>query len=318
MPSEGGPLGVYGGKRPPTPDWFEAAVSARCETAFLDRGGRKVHYRRWGHADKRGLLLVHGNGAHAHWWDFIAPYFAEQFNVVAITLAGMGDSDWRDSYDLNGYSDDQLALADATGMLAHAQKPIAVAHSFGGFVSLNTSARHSDKFGGMVLVDSPVMPPNKADRGPPRTARAHKIYPNVEAALARFRLAPPQLCDNHFALDYIARKSLKPVTGEDGRQGWVWKFDPAIWRWLEMEQKPSDVLQAMSCRLAIIRGEESALMPDDVGVYMQELLGHQVSYVSIPHARHHVMLDQPLAFVAALRMMLAEWDNSTPHRGSAG
>ena len=55
-------------------------------------------------------------------------------------------------------------------------------------------------------------------------------------------------------------------------------------------------------------------MQDDVGDYMQELLGHQVPYISIPHARHHVMIDQPLAFVAALRTLLAEWDHSSPNR----
>jgi hypothetical protein len=27
-----------------------------------------------------------------------------------------------------------------------------------------------------------------------------------------------------------------------------------------------------------------------------------------------VMLDQPIAFISALRMLLAEWDHSDPHR----
>ena len=29
--------------------------------------------------------------------------------------------------------------------------------------------------------------------------------------------------------------------------------------------------------------------------------------VEVPEAQHHVMLDQPLAFVAALRMLLENW-----------
>ena len=75
-----------------------------------------------------------------------------------------------------------------------------------------------------------------------------------------------------------------------------------------------ELLKAAKCRVAIIRGEESALMPDEVRDYMRSLLGHQVPFVSIPHARHHVMLDQPVAFISALRMLLAEWDHSDPHR----
>ena len=30
-------------------------------------------------------------------------------------------------------------------------------------------------------------------------------------------------------------------------------------------------------------------------------------YVEIPEAEHHVMIDQPIAFVAALRALLAAW-----------
>ena len=36
--------------------------------------------------------------------------------------------------------------------------------------------------------------------------------------------------------------------------------------------------------------------------------------VEIPQARHHIMLDQPLALVAALRALLADWEHSTANR----
>ena len=58
--------------------------------------GAEVSYQRWGKRGAPGLLFVHGNGAHAHWWDFIAPYFAEHYNVAALTFSGMGDSEWRE------------------------------------------------------------------------------------------------------------------------------------------------------------------------------------------------------------------------------
>ena len=55
-------------------------------------------------------------------------------------------------------------------------------------------------------------------------------------------------------------------------------------------------------------------MPDEVKVYMEQLLDRKVPFVSIPHAYHHVMLDQPIAFVSALRALLADWDHSAPSR----
>jgi hypothetical protein len=47
------------------------------------------------------------------------------------------------------------------------------------------------------------------------------------------------------------------------------------------------------------------------------LMGPRAPVVEVPEARHHVMLDQPLAFVAALRMLLDSWVcNESVERGS--
>lgn len=313
MPSEAGPLAAYGGDAPDAPDWFRKAVAQPYESDFVDMDGTKVRYQRWGKRGAPGLLFVHGNGAHAHWWDFVAPYFAERYNVAALTFSGMGDSGWREAYTMSTFSAEQVAVAEDAGLFEADVKPIIVAHSFGGFVTLLTAADHGERFEGVVIVDSPVNPPDRPHRGPPRGARANRVYPDLKSALARFRLAPPQPCENHYAMDYIARWSLKK-TGEGDERGWTWKFDPQIWTRFDAGREPSDMLRSAKCRIAIFRGEDSTLMPDDVGDYMQSLLGHQAPFISIPHANHHVMLDQPLAFVAALRTLLGEWDHSTPNR----
>ena len=39
---------------------------------------RKLEVLTWGEVGKPGLLFVHGNSAHADWWSFIAPFFAER------------------------------------------------------------------------------------------------------------------------------------------------------------------------------------------------------------------------------------------------
>lgn len=307
--SEGGPLARYGGAVPEAPEWFLEAVCAPYEHASVLVDGVEITYQRWGTRGAPGLLFVHGNGAHAHWWDFIAPYFANEYNVAALTFSGMGESGWRDNYDMETFSREQVAVAQAAGLFDAPRKPVIIAHSFGGFVTLVTGAHHGARFEGMVIVDSPVNPPERPRDGPSRSGRPHRIYPDLAAALARFRLAPPQLCDNHYVMDYIARWSLKRAEG-----GWTWKFDPQIWTRFEPGLDPAEMLKAAQCRIAIIRGEESDLMPDDVGRYMRSLLGHQVPFVSVPHARHHVMIDQPIAFISTLRMLLAEWDHSEPHR----
>jgi hypothetical protein len=94
-PTGGGPLARFGGALVPGPAWFEQAVAQPFETSSVEVAGAKISYLRWGSRSRPGLLLVHGNGAHAHWWQYIAPFMAREYNVAAMDLSGMGDSGHR-------------------------------------------------------------------------------------------------------------------------------------------------------------------------------------------------------------------------------
>ena len=52
----------------------------------------------------------------------------------------------------------------------------------------------------------------------------------------------------------------------------------------------------------------------DTADYMYDLLGRAAPVVSIPEAHHHLILNPPLALVAALRSLLADWNHSIPNR----
>jgi len=73
-------------------------------------------------------------------------------------------------------------------------------------------------------------------------------------------------------------------------------------------------LRAISTRVALFRGDQSVVVPPDIAEYMYELLDRNAPVVSIPEAHHHLILDQPIAFIAALRTLLADWDHSIPCR----
>ena len=51
-------------------------------------------------------------------------------------------------------------------------------------------------------------------------------------------------------------------------------------------------------------------MTDEVVDYMLGRMPADVKTMVVPDADHHVMVDQPLAFVAALRGLLAGWSPS--------
>lgn len=306
-PNEG-PLAPLDGAKPDAPAWFDRVVAVEPESSFVEVEGARIHYLRWGDRTKPGLLLVHGNAAHAYWWGFIAPFLAREYNVAAMDLSGMGDSEWRKDYSMELFVDEQLAVCEAAGMFANGEPPIIVAHSFGGFVTMLTGALYGDRLAGTVIVDSPVNPPDRPGGPPKRVLRPHNVYPTMAAALARFRLMPPQTCDNLYIVDWVARRSLKAVEG-----GFTWKFDPAIWQRFSIGDTAAR-LRATKCRIAIFRGENSVLMPPEIGEYMFNLLGRAAPVVTVPEAQHHVMLDQPLALVAALRALLADWNHSVAVR----
>jgi len=295
-------LGPFQGEPPPAPAWFEAAVAQQPERSMVPVDGANIELLTWGEVGKPGLLFLHGNGAHADWWSFIAPFFAKDWRVAAISWAGMGGSDWRELYTGETFAAEIFAAIDAAQLEAGGVKPIVVGHSFGGFPTLYCAALHAERLRGAVMVDSSIQPPEKRWRGPPpRPDAANRVYPTLEAGLARFRLAPPQPCENLYIADYIARRSLKEVEG-----GWTWKFDPAIWQRFKMPDL-GEMLSQIACPAALMWGERSGLMHAETLDYMVGQMPKDVLLLPLPDADHHVMIDQPLAFVAGLRGLLAGW-----------
>jgi pimeloyl-ACP methyl ester carboxylesterase len=290
---------------PSAPLWFQRAIACAGEDRVVDVADCPIHYLLWPAQPKtsngRGLLFVHGGGAHAHWWSFIAPYFARDFRVAAIDLSGMGDSGRRASYGSDVRAHEMRAVIADAGL---GSQPFVVGHSFGGFMTMKFAAAFGEELGGVVIVDSPIRSPEEEAQSPlaPPNWGNRKLYPTFEAGLARFRLMPPQPCDNGFILDYIAHHSLMPV--EDG---WTWKFDGNALGARRFGEPFREYLQAVRCRAALLFGENSALVSRHTASYMSSLLGPDAPIVEVPEAQHHVMLDQPLAFVAALRTLLQSW-----------
>jgi pimeloyl-ACP methyl ester carboxylesterase len=291
------------------PEWFRRALAVPFEDASVAVGGRGIHYVAWGERDERGLVFVHGGGAHAHWWTHIAATFATQFRVVAVDLSGHGDSDHRDTYSLEQWTDEVIAAATHAGISG---PPVLIGHSMGGFVTIATAAIHGDAVSGVIVCDSPVTKPDP-EIGAYQLREAFgkpKTYASVDEVVARFRTVPPQDHYLDYVIDHVARRSLRPAPG-----GWQWKFDHSIFEQFTggMRSIALPYLAKVTCRLALLRSENGLVTPD-IGRYMYEQLGRVAPVFEIPEAGHHAMLDQPLILLTAIRALLADWDHSEPHR----
>jgi pimeloyl-ACP methyl ester carboxylesterase len=290
------------------PAWFSRAVAVPLSEERVEVEGASIHYLAWGEPGRRGLVFVHGGGAHAHWWSPVAATFAGQFRVAALDLSGHGDSDHREAYELDQWTDEVVAVAADAGMSG---PPVVIGHSMGGFVTIATAARHGDEVQAAIVCDSPVAhvdPEINAYRlreafGVPRT------YADFGDAVRHFRTVPAQdnYCD--YMVDFVARHSLKPVDG-----GWQWKFDRRVFEQFGagLGSLAEAYLADVGCRLALLRSEFGLVTPD-IGASMFEKLGRVTPVIEIPEAGHHAMLDQPLLLLTSLRTLLADWDHSEPH-----
>ncbi len=300
------PLQALHGSRPPAPVWFENAIADEPERTFVEVEGARVETLAWGERGKLGLVFLHGGAAHADWWSFVAPFFARERRVVAPSFTGMGRSDWREKYVFEQFVREAREAGRAAGAY-EAGPPIVVGHSFGGRVAMGLAGHFGEELQGAVMVDPPFFAKeNLRPRSPPRPTRERRIQHSLAAVVARFRLAPPQTCDNLFILDFIARRSVSEIVDAEGKRGWALSFDPHFWEKFTRID-PTALITAARSPLALIRGEKSQLFHPEDAAHLLSLIPAGSPYVEIPEAEHHVMIDQPIAFVSALRALLEAW-----------
>jgi pimeloyl-ACP methyl ester carboxylesterase len=278
------------------PDWFSTALAIPAEEGSVEVDGARIRYRAWGGRGAWGAVLVHGTAAHARWWDHVAPQLPAGMRVAALDLSGHGDSDWRDRYSLDRWAEEVVAVASDADI---AGAPFIIGHSLGGTVAMRAAARHGAALAGIVVIDTPLY---EAPPGPGEAAMGfggERTYPSREAVLARFRLVPehPVL---PYVRDHIAAWSV--AARDDGE--WGWKFDRGLFA--KMAPQTPMVTGRADCRVAILRAQHG-IMTTAMVDRIRDRLGHASPMFEIPAAGHHVLLDEPLCLVTALRAVLAGW-----------
>jgi pimeloyl-ACP methyl ester carboxylesterase len=287
------------------PAWLARSLAEEPVRDSVTVAGCDINLLVWGQEGRPGLVLVHGGAAHAHWWSPIAPLIGD-YRVVALDLSGHGDSGRRPEYQVGLWTEEVLAAAARVGM---AGPPVVVGHSMGGFVAAATAVRGGEDVAGLIVLDSPMVEEDaevEAARigqafGKPRT------YPDLDSAVARFRTVPRQDHYDPHILDHVARHSLRHTD-----EGWAWKFDPLLFRAIS-RSAAAEQLPRIRCRVALLRAEFGLVTPE-IGRIMYDALGRVAPVVEIPEAGHHLMLDQPLLLLVALRALLADWEHSVPVR----
>lgn len=280
------------------PAWLTWAMQRPGRSCFLEVDDRHLHYLSWGEGrpERPVLLLVHGMRGHAHWWDAIAPYFSEDYRVVALDLSGMGDSDHRQSYPEQFAALDIIDLIEGAGL----GPVIGVGHSYGGSRLLRACADRPELFKRLLVLDSFIVLPGAEIPVDTANTASKRYYPDLPSALQRYRLMPEQPNPVVPILANIARHSLR-----EEKQGWCWKFDLNLPLGLVHEEFGVSLLPRVSRPVDVVYGECSPVVSRQDAQQAVELLPRGRGPFGIPGTYHHMMIDQPLAVIAILRGLLA-------------
>jgi len=112
--------------------------------------GVSIAYQVSGH-DEPPLVFVHGFCCDRTYWDAQIPYFARKNKVVAIDLAGHGESGVnRETWTTKAFGDDVIAVINELNL----RQVILIGHSMGGPVIVEAARRLPDHVLGLVGVDT--------------------------------------------------------------------------------------------------------------------------------------------------------------------
>ena len=265
----------------------------RARSRVVDVNGLRLHFLESGPSGAPPICFLHGGAAHAHWFDAVTP----AFHVVSLDQRGHGESAWAEppAYGTEDFTGDLVGLMDVLGWA----RMIVVGHSMGGHNAMTFAAWHPERVAALVIVDSrPAIPAERLTVMPARGRRIPRVHPSEDAAVQSFRLLPRETVADRALLAHVARAGLMRRDG-----GWAWRFDPAT----HGARQPVDawpLLPRITAPTLITRAALSPVLTQDMAERLRASVP-RASLLTIPGAYHHLTLDRPAEFSAALSTFLS-------------
>jgi esterase len=266
----------------------------------VDMGGVSLHYLEWGERDKPCIVLLHSAEETAHSWDLVGLALGDNYRVIALDARGFGESDRNQDgiYGTTQYLEDLERFVKELAL----DRFVLVGQARGARQAMIFAALHPTAVRAAVLIDT--APEVKKDVSQAILSYLHDV--NNRSSYEEF-VSAIHASDPSRPIEHIRTMLWHQV--EQGRDGqWVWKrdmrtiaggapspMDSPAYMWKSLAD--------LQCPTLLMRGEESPILTGDMAARMLRALPDAQLEV-IPHARHLVAAENPVAFETALRHFL--------------
>jgi pimeloyl-ACP methyl ester carboxylesterase len=276
----------------------ERPQPAQAKSLYTEAGGLKLHYLDYGTEGERPMLCLHGGGAHGHWFDYVAPGFTPDHHVRALDLRGHGDSAWTEppTYSFDTYAADVNAFVEKLDL----RDFVLIGHSMGGMVSLTYATSYPGRVSRLVVVDTrTLMSAARIEKMREFGKRPPSSYATHDELIQRYRLEP---AGTQVAPPEVVRHMAEHSARQQPDGTWRHKFDRRVYA--NFERKDGMPLWAqVKIPALIVKGQISKRIDAAMMAGVRERAPH-VQFAEVANADHHVTLDNPAGFVAAVRAFL--------------
>jgi pimeloyl-ACP methyl ester carboxylesterase len=256
---------------------------------FVEVDGSRLHYLDYGTAGRSSILCVHGGAAHAHWFDFFAQGFSTDFHVRALDFRGHGDSQWMTppDYTYEVYAADLAAVVEKLGL----HDFILIGHSMGGLVSLLYTATYPGRIRALILVDSTLrMTEDRVALLRNVGNRPGSRYATREEFLTHYRLRPDGTTAAPEIIRHLAERGGRQLP--DGT--WTHKFDRNVYAQRNSFDGIPYCRKITIPTLMVKGGRSPRVTPQLIAEAQAQCPSLELA--EVPHADHHVFLDNPPGF----------------------
>lgn len=249
----------------------------------------------------RPVIFIPGLACDRHTWDATVAHLGGKVQAHVLTLAGFGGKPPIDKPLLPAVRDELIQYIRAN----HLEKPIIVGHSLGGFMTYWIAASAPDLVAGGIAVDGAPFAAGLMDpAATPESAAA------MAKGLREQMAASPEMFQAGVRA-FMNRAFMEPAKHED-LIAISAKSDPHAtadtMAFLMVTDARADLSKIKAPILTIAADDNGEVPRAALEATWQAQLANIPSHelVLIEHSKHFVMIDQPVAFDAALDAFLAK------------